>query len=154
MVGLTYLLSSILGLLLKQLFSRRLLMLVCNCSVGNLQSLGISIIRKLQVSCLGTACAQLGLAAYFHRLVPTGGCSLHSNQTTTTTTSTSTSSFGLAWLPLPLLILFTTAYNLGLGSLTWVGLFTPYLWILKKFYFTEAGDVTAVPYCWSAASCL
>ena len=37
MVGLTYLLSSILGLLLKQLFSRRLLMLVCNCSVGNQQ---------------------------------------------------------------------------------------------------------------------
>ena len=38
-VGLTYLLSSILGLLLKQLCSRRLLMLVCNCSAGNLQSL-------------------------------------------------------------------------------------------------------------------
>ena len=26
----------------------------------------------------------------------------------------------ISWIPLPLIMIFTTAFNLGLGSLTWV----------------------------------
>ncbi len=79
-VGLSYLLSSILGLFLKKHLGRRLLLLISE---------------------LGMAAAQFAMGVYFYYL--NGG-----------------KDDERSWLPIPILVIYTVAFNVGMGSLTWV----------------------------------
>ena len=85
-IGLTYFISAIAGLLLKNLANRKLLLLF---------------------SMLSMALSQIGLGVYFFHISKT---SCNSNP--------DTRDVKLRWLPLPLMIMFTAAYNVGVGSLT------------------------------------
>ena len=109
LVGLTYLGSALLGLILKNLVGRRLLILA---------------------SQLGMAVSHLGLGLYFHYShcsSTTKGPSISEearNQTQLFADEEQEAvlspSCGISWLPLPLILGFTVSFNLGLGSLTWV----------------------------------
>jgi len=109
-IGLTYFVSAILSLILKNLIGRRILMLI---------------------SSLGMAVSQITLGAYFYflaqpiaenselcNLVDITTSNLSDHNITTHESSQQLRNF--SWAPLPLIMIFTTAFNLGLGSLTWV----------------------------------
>merc|ERR1719192_555196 len=102
LVGLTYFCSALLGLVLKNLVGRRLLILA---------------------SQLGMAVSHLGLGLYFHHLagMKKEAETVMERGNVTANWSKEDVSLGVVgWLPLPLVLSFTVAYNLGLGSLTWV----------------------------------
>lgn len=86
-IGITYFLSSILGLVLKKHVGRRILLLASE---------------------LGMAVSQISMGIYFYVLTGTSTADLKMNYS------------GLRMLPLPILIIFTLAFNVGMGSLTWV----------------------------------
>jgi hypothetical protein len=104
LVGLAYLASALLSLLLRNLVGRRVLLLA---------------------SQLGMALSHLGLGLYFHKLAPRGQL-VGGSSNSTLLPQVGEKEEGedmpllLAWLPLLLVITFTVAFNLGLGSLTWV----------------------------------
>lgn len=115
-IGLSYFLSSILGLVLKKHFGRRPLLLISE---------------------FGMAVSQLALGVYFYILK--GGD--HDNRQSSNADGPFVNAtfvveenesdpwqhtFPLLdmkqvrWLPIPILIIFTVAFNIGMGSLTWV----------------------------------
>ena len=98
-IGVTYFLSTLLSLVLRNLVGRRFLMLL---------------------SSLGMALAQGSLGAYFHLLSlrPYSSCSSSHNLTSSLQLGSSWDPARLSWLPLPILVTFTASYSLGLGSLT------------------------------------
>ena len=104
-IGLTYFFSAILSLVLKNLIGRRILLLM---------------------SQLGMAVSQIALGAYFYTLAQS--TSLDSESIHTTVNNVTDISDhenddhheNISWIPLPLIMIFTTAFNLGIGSLTWV----------------------------------
>ena len=118
-IGVTYFASSIFGLILKKHFGRRILLLISE---------------------FGMALSQISLGVYFYMLnfnnliLNTDVTLIASktsavNSTTNAPTGTggvqSTPSFSedfgwLHWLPLPILVIYTLAFNIGMGSLTWV----------------------------------
>lgn len=85
-IGVTYFLSSILGLVLKKHVGRRVLLLASE---------------------LGMAISQLSMGLYFYVVSRTSTAELKLN-------------YSLRILPLPILIIYTLAFNVGMGSLTWV----------------------------------
>jgi len=107
LVGLTYFCSALLGLVLKNLVGRRLLILA---------------------SQLGMAVSHLGLGLYFHLANCTSTTKdlveAVTNQTVFVNEDQDAvlgpKSCQISWLPLPLIMGFTISFNLGLGSLTWV----------------------------------
>ena len=78
----------------------------------------------MMVSLMGAATSQIGLGVYFVNLPH------HHHRSSHNTSSTSINDDGVvedsdgspdwSWTPLPLLMIFTIAYNVGLGSLTGV----------------------------------
>ena len=118
-IGVTYFVSSILGLILKKHFGRRALLLISE---------------------IGMALSQISLGVYFYMLnfknlnlnkevikmtSTTSAVNSTFNAPSSTDKFDSKSSFDrdfdwVHWLPLPLLIVFTLAFNIGMGSLTWV----------------------------------
>ena len=122
-IGVTYFVSSILGLILKKHFGRRALLLISE---------------------IGMALTQITLGVYFYMLNSSNlilkthvkDVTLMTTSTTSAVNSTSyapsgsqdsysTSTFNkeydwLTWLPIPTLIIFTIAFNIGMGSLTWI----------------------------------
>ena len=104
MIGLTYFVSALLGLVLKNLIGRRFLMLV---------------------SMLGMASAQIGVGVYFVKM--TGRChnmsvghqmDVELEDVIQKDDDSSTEDLDWRWLPLPLLMTFTAAYNIGKLSIT------------------------------------
>ncbi len=89
-VGLSYLLSSILGLFLKKHVGRRILLLVSEFGMA------LSLIS-------------MGLYFYFLRRL-----------TEAEEEDVLVRVDYARWLPIPILVVYTTAYNVGMGSLTWV----------------------------------
>ncbi|XP_071743542.1 facilitated trehalose transporter Tret1 [Lepeophtheirus salmonis] len=83
-IGVTYFLSSILGLILKKHVGRRVLLLISE---------------------FGMAASQLSLGTYFYYTLNDKNQPLAPE---------------IRWIPLPLIIIFTVAFNIGIGSLTWV----------------------------------
>ena len=120
-IGVTYFVSSILGLVLKKHFGRRVLLLISE---------------------IGMALSQISLGFYFYMLNFNNNVNLKKDVTmiTSTTTSAVNSTFSapsgtggvystpsfdpdydwVRWLPIPILILYTIAFNIGMGSLMWV----------------------------------
>ena len=122
-IGVTYFVSSILGLILKKHFGRRALLLISE---------------------FGMALSQISLGVYFYMLNSSNlilkthvkDVTLMTTSTTSAVNSTfyapsgtpdgySTSNFNkeydwLTWIPIPTLIIFTIAFNIGMGSLTWI----------------------------------
>ena len=105
-IGLTYFVSALLGLVLKNLIGRRFLMLV---------------------SMLGMASAQIGVGVYF--VTMTGRCHNTSvnvghpedgevEDVLQKDDDSTTEDLDWRWLPLPLLMTFTAAYNIGKLSIT------------------------------------
>ena len=141
LVGLTYLGSALLGLVLKNLVGRRLLILASQVHTGSI--LRLSRPRPLPSprpplycdypisSQLGMAVSHLGLGLYFHfsncssntkpdPLSEEGRNQTHFNADEEEDEVVLGPSCQISWLPLPLILGFTVAFNLGLGSLTWV----------------------------------
>merc|ERR1719431_567536 len=110
-IGLTFFFSAILSLVLKNLIGRRILLLM---------------------SQLGMAVSQIALGIYFYILAQRTSVNLvydkdseKSNFTVTNVTHVEDEEEAdheekNSWIPLPLIMIFTAAFNLGLGSLTWV----------------------------------
>lgn len=124
-IGVTYFLSSILGLVLKKHFGRRALLLLSE---------------------FGMALSQISLGVYFYMLNfnnvffkthPANDATMMTSTTTTSAVNStfyapsvtdgvySTPSFNreydwVRWLPIPILMIFTLSFNIGMGSLTWV----------------------------------
>ena len=103
-IGLTYFVSALLGLVLKNLIGRRFLMLV---------------------SMLGMASAQIGVGVYF--VTMTDHCHNTSvghqmdgevEDVLRNDDDSTTEDLDWRWLPLPLLMTFTAAYNIGKLSIT------------------------------------
>lgn len=84
-IGLSYFLSSIVGLFLKKHFGRRVLLLISE---------------------FGMAVSQLALGVYFYILKGSHNYAVNMDD--------------VRWLPIPILVVFTVAFNIGMGSLTWV----------------------------------
>ena len=113
-IGLTYLLSSILSLVLRNLIGRRILLLVSQAGMG---------------------VSMLAAAAYFHSTAQQSSTGLHnlsditlSNHTDHVISHTEHHTDHVishnhhnysSWLLLPVLQMFTFFYNIGLGSLIW-----------------------------------
>ena len=120
-IGVTYFVSSILGLVLKKHFGRRALLLISE---------------------IGMALSQISLGFYFYMLNFNSNVSVKKDVTmiTSTTTSAVNSTFSapsgmggvysapsfspdydwVRWLPIPILIIYTVAFNVGMGSLMFV----------------------------------
>ena len=122
-IGVTYFVSSILGLILKKHFGRRALLLISE---------------------IGMALSQITLGVYFYMLNSSNlilkthvkDVTLTTTSTTSAVNSTSYAPFGtqdgystsssnkeydwLTWIPIPTLIIFTIAFNIGMGSLAWI----------------------------------
>ena len=110
-IGLTYFFSAILSLVLKNLIGRRILLLM---------------------SQLGMAVSQIALGVYFYVLAQKTPLNLVYDKDSKSSDSTVNNITYVSdeedydvqvrnsWIPLPLIMIFTTAFNLGLGSLTWV----------------------------------
>ena len=105
-IGLTYFVSALLGLVLKNLIGRRFLMLV---------------------SMLGMASAQIGVGVYF--VTMTDHChntsvdvghqmDVELEDVLQNDDDSTTEDLDWRWLPLPLLMTFTAAYNIGKLSIT------------------------------------
>jgi len=145
-IGITYFVSALLSLVLKNLVGRRILMLI---------------------SLLGMAVSQIALGAYFSSLaqyISTSGDKFcgdvsesgqnvslaESSDTNHTKEIDSKASWSelhnISWLPLPLLMVFTVAFNLGLGSLTWV-VATEILPVRSRGYTHTIANVTS-NFCW------
>ena len=97
-IGITFFITSISGLIMKNLISRKLL---------------------LMLSMLGMGVSQSCLGVYFlHQSSFIKDCSvLHNSTGVNDDVSSSRSS--LNWAPLPLLIIFISAYNIGINSVSW-----------------------------------
>ena len=90
-IGVTYFLSSILGLVLKKHIGRRVLLLISE---------------------FGMAVAQLSMGFYFYILNEFDSDVISKRSSLTID--------HVRWLPIPILVIFTVAFNIGMGSLTWV----------------------------------
>ena len=105
-IGLTYLISSILSLILKNLVGRRVLLLLSQCGMGM---------------------SMIATGVYFHNLVQqtsdmVSGESDDVKNITNNIKSTLSDNDGSnlpSWWLLPVLQTYTFFYNIGLGSLTW-----------------------------------
>jgi len=135
-IGLTYFVSAILSLILKNLIGRRILMLI---------------------SSLGMAVSQIALGAYFYFLAQhIADNSEFCNLVDITTSNISDHNITIheptqqlrnfSWAPLPLIMIFTTAFNLGLGSLTWV-VATEVLPVRSRGWTQTIANVTS-NFCW------
>jgi len=136
----TYFFSAILSLIMKNLIGRRILMLI---------------------SSLGMAVSQIALGAYFYFLaqqisensefckyvdIINTNQSDHTNLTASEHEPPMLELIDISWIPLPLLMLFTTAFNLGLGGLTWV-VATEVLPVRSRGWTQTIANVTS-NFCW------
>lgn len=138
-IGVTYFVSSILGLVLKKHVGRRSLLLLSEMGMAVSQiSLGLYFFNLYQVRRdLDLVNSSDALEDGGNGTSLTTATDINTISTTTTTSTTTLPSSSmllfpadgedlladnelLGWLPLPLLITFTVAFNIGMGSLTWV----------------------------------
>lgn len=135
-IGLTYFVSAILSLILKNLIGRRILMLI---------------------SSLGMAVSQIALGAYFYFLAQqisensefckyVDVINTNLSEHNVTIHEPLQDLVNISWVPLPLLMVFTVAFNLGLGSLTWV-VATEVLPVRSRGWTQTIANVTS-NFCW------
>lgn len=104
---------------------------------------------------LGMAVSQIALGSYFSTLAQylaagqenqTACCEEEDTSNRTRHEDSLTLLTHLSWLPLPLLMIFTIAFNLGLGSLTWV-VATEILPVKSRGWTHTIANITS-NFCW------
>ena len=126
-IGVTYFLSSILGLFLKKHIGRRVLLLVSEFGMGM---------------------AQLAMGAYLYFLSENSDMLKETPEDTDSLSPPETplrpfwNTELIRWLPIPILIVFTVAFNIGMGSLTWV-VATEVLPVRSKRYTHTISNMTS-----------